>query len=48
VVGCKKLPGFFCTLFKYYNHEGAHEEGSVGLLGVVKRGIVVNLEVFVL
>jgi hypothetical protein len=31
----KDLPGIVSTLLEVDNHEAAHEEGSVGLLGVV-------------
>ena len=41
-------PGLICTLLEDYDHERAHKEGSVGLFGVIKRSVVVNLVALVL
>ena len=48
VIGGKKIPGFFCTFVEHNYHKSSHEERSICLFGVVERGIVVNLEVFIL
>ena len=48
VVGTEGLPGFVGGLFEHDDHEGSHEEGSIALLRVLKRSVVVNLVVLVL
>ena len=48
VVGAESGPGVISRLFEHDDHEGAHEEGSVALLGVVEGGVVVDLVVLVL
>lgn len=48
VVRLENLPGFIRTLLEHDDHVAAHEEGGVALLGVVERGVVVNLVATVL
>ena len=48
VVRAESLPGIIGRLVEDDNHEGAHEESSVALLGVVKGSVVIDLVVLVL
>jgi len=48
VVGAEGGPRFVSRLFQHDDHEGAHQEGSIALLRVVQRRVVVNLVVLVL
>ena len=43
LVGFESCPGIVSCLLQDNDHECAHEEGRVGLLGVVERCVVVNL-----
>jgi hypothetical protein len=42
VIRLEHTPGFSCWLFEYDDHEAAHQESSVGLLGVVETCVVIN------
>lgn len=42
VIWSKDLPCLLSRLLKINDHKAAHEEGGVGLFGVVKRGVMIN------
>lgn len=48
VVRLKNLPGLIGGFLEHDDHEAAHKEGSVRLLGVVERRVVVDLVTTVL
>lgn len=48
VVGTEGLPGLISGLLKHNDHEGTHKEGSVALLRVLERCVVVDFVVLVL
>ena len=48
VVRAERLPGLVCRLVQHDNHEGAHQEGRVALLGVVQARVMIDLVVLVL
>ena len=48
MVWFEHAPGFRSWLAQNDYHEGTHQEGSVGLFGIVQAGVVVNLVVAVL
>ena len=47
VVGLEDFPGVDETFAEDDDHVAAHQEGSVGLLGVVNRRVVVDLELLI-
>jgi len=48
VIGSESSPGLVSRAVATDDHKAAHEEGSVGLLGKVDTGVVVDLVVSVL
>jgi len=48
VVGSKGSPGFIGSSVATDDHEAAHQEGGVSLLGKINTGVVVDLVVGVL
>ena len=43
LVRFESIPSFFCTSFENDYHETTHKEGSIGLLSIVKRGVMIYL-----
>ena len=48
MISGKGLPGFLSTLLQHDDHETAHQECGVGLLGVVQTGVVIDFVVLIL
>jgi len=48
MVGAESTPSVVSRLFEHNDHKGAHEKCSVALLGIIERGVVVDLVVLVL
>ena len=48
VVRAERLPCLVCRLVQHNNHEGAHQEGRITLLGVVQARVVIDLVVLIL
>lgn len=42
VIRAEYFPGLSCRPFQNDDHEGSHQEGSIGLLGIVETGVVID------
>ena len=43
MISFKGAPSFFSTSLKDDNHKAAHKEGSIRLLSIVERGVMIYL-----